>query len=110
MSTNFNRAIGLTREKEIEEACGVMDLHIGWHLETDQQDQVGPDGEHYRAPLVSWVINDNRQTFVPVLQFVENTDKLAWIKELLSIDFDPQYTIDVQQLEQDIKAQLNQKR
>lgn len=110
MSSHFNRAIGLTREKEIEEECSVTDLHIGWHLESDHQDQVGPDGEHYRAPLVSWIADDRRQTFVPVLQFVENTDKLAWIKELLSIDFDPQYTIDVQQLEQDIKKKLTRNR
>lgn len=110
MGSHFNRVIGLTREKEIEEECSVKDLHIGWHLETDEQDQIGPDGEHYRAPLVSWLNNNGRKTFVPVLQFVENTDKLAWIKELLNIDFDPKYTIDVAQLEHDIKVQLNRKR
>lgn len=108
MPTDISRLIGLTHEKEIETDCQVTDLHIGWHNEDPAQKQIDNAGVAHRAPLVSWVVDGERRTFIPTLSFEPNSEPSNWLREMLGIDDDPAFRPDVKKLERDIRAALTQ--
>ncbi len=84
MSISSNRIIGLTQELAIEQACNVVDLHIGWQNEYEAQQQKDPSGHYHRAPVVTWQRDGITYQFVPTLAFepaakgyAVNADKLV---------------------------------
>lgn len=106
MPIDVSRLIGLTHEKEIELDCHVTDLHIGWHNEDPKQSQIDEAGVTHRAPLVSWIVDGERRTFIPTLSFEANTDDSNWLRELLGLEEHPKFRPDVEKLEHDIRAAL----
>lgn len=106
MPVDVSRLIGLTHEKEIENECNVTDLHIGWQNEDPAQSQADQTGTVHRAPLVSWVVDGQRRTFIPTLSFEPNTEKSSWLREFLGVEDNPEFKPDVKKLETDIRVAL----
>lgn len=91
MAISSNRIIGLTQELQIEQACHVNELHIGWQNEFATQQQKDPSGHYFRAPVVTWSRDGITYQYVPTLQFVETKKG---------------FEVDADQLVADIKRQL----
>lgn len=106
MSMYTERLIGLADERVIEKACGVDELHIGWQQEYAEQRQVAPNGQVYRAPVVSWWRNGQMYQCVPRLAFQAVTREPQWFDRLLGIKNGEQWQVDVEALVSDIKKHV----
>ncbi|PVY76825.1 hypothetical protein C8D92_10456 [Tamilnaduibacter salinus] len=110
MSIDINRIIGLTQEKRIETETGVENLHIGFQNQFAEQRQIDPSGHQHRAPVVSWQENGETRRFVPMLTFQVNVTETPWLKKVLGIEEEPDYRVDADALEADIKHRLQEAR
>ncbi len=106
MSIVSKRLIGLTEERQLEAACHVEDLHIGWQREFDHQYQRDPAGQGHVAPVITWHRGGTTFRFVPSLVFRAADSQPRWLPRQWRQTSASHYEVDREQLLCAIEHQL----
>jgi len=107
MSMIESRLIGLSDEVALERQAGVEDLHIGWQVEEESQQQPDPDGRIHIAPVVRWKQDGVIHRHVPVLGFREDPAPEAKLRRFFGLPDLQRYVIDREKLLADIEESMS---